>query len=108
MMMAAELWKVRGGGLMKFLVAISVLFLASAVSAQTSPRRDIPKYNPAAESVFKGTVDNVIERRCPVSGGVGSHILLRLQDNATIEVHLATTEFTKMIEMNLRKGDRIE
>jgi DNA/RNA endonuclease YhcR with UshA esterase domain len=100
--------EVRGGGLMKFLVAILGLFLASAVSAQTSPRRDVPKYNPAAESVFKGTVDNVIERRCPVSGGVGSHILLRLQDNTTIEVHLATTEFTKMIEMNLRKGDRIE
>jgi hypothetical protein len=68
--------EVRGGGLMKFLVAILGLFLASAVSAQTSPRRDVPKYNPAAESVFKGTVDNVIERRCPVSGGVGSHILL--------------------------------
>lgn len=30
------------------------------------------------------------------------------KDDTTIEVHLATTEFTKMIEMNLRKGDRAE
>jgi hypothetical protein len=100
--------EVCGGGLMKFLVAMFLLLVALPAFAQTSPRRDVPKYNPAAESVFKGTVDDVIERRCPVSGGVGSHILLRLQDNSTIEVHLATTEFTKMIEMNLRKGDRIE
>ncbi len=50
----------------------------------------------------------MIDRRCPVSGGVGSHILLRLENDSTIEVHLATTEFTKMIELNLRKGDPIE
>ena len=34
--------------------------------------------------------------------------MLRLTDNTTIEVHLATTEFTKMLEMNLRNGDRVE
>jgi DNA/RNA endonuclease YhcR with UshA esterase domain len=42
-----------------------------------------------------------------VSGGMGSHIILQM-GSATIEVHLATTEFTKMAELNLRKGDQIE
>jgi DNA/RNA endonuclease YhcR with UshA esterase domain len=33
---------------------------------------------------------------------------MKLENGNTIEVHLATTEFTKMIEMNLQKGDPIE
>jgi len=49
----------------------------------------------------------VRDRQCPISGGVGTHILMQLENGNTIEVHLATTEFTKMLEMNLRKGDPI-
>jgi len=88
---------------MKFFAVLMILGLASLAFAQTGPG-NVPK----TEQVFKGTVENIIERRCPVSGGMGSHIQLRLQDNTSIEVHLATTEFTKMIEMNLRQGDKIE
>lgn len=93
---------------MKFLAAIFTLALTFVAVAQTNPGKGVPKYNTAVESVFKGTVQDIVDRRCPVSGGMGSHILLQLQDNTTIEVHLATTEFTKLIEMNLRKGDRVE
>ena len=92
---------------MKFFAVFVILGLASVAFAQTGPGK-VPKYDPATERVLKGTVENVIERRCPVSGGVGSHIQLRLQDNSSIEVHLATTEFTKMIELDLRPGDKIE
>jgi hypothetical protein len=93
---------------MKFLTGIFLLALALPLFAQRNLRTDVPKYNSAAEAVFKGTVEDMVDRRCPVSGGMGSHILLRLEDDTKIEVHLATTEFTKMIEMNLRKGDRVE
>ncbi len=93
---------------MKFLTGIFLLVLALPLFAQRNLNTGVPKYNPAAETVFKGTVEDMVDRRCPVSGGIGSHILLRLEDDTTIEVHLATTEFTKMIEMNLRKGDRVE
>ncbi len=93
---------------MKLLTGIFLIAVTLPMFAQRSPSTGVPKYNPAAESVFKGTVEEMIDRRCPVSGGVGSHILLRLENDSTIEVHLATTEFTKMIELNLRKGDPIE
>lgn len=92
---------------MKFFAVLMVLGLASLAFAQTAPG-NVPKYDAKTEQVFKGTVENIIERRCPVSGAMGSHIQLRLQDNTSIEVHLATTEFTKMIEMNLRQGDKVE
>jgi hypothetical protein len=93
---------------MKFLTGIFLLALALPLFAQRNLSTHVPNYNPTAEAVFKGTVEDMVDRRCPVSGGMGSHILLRLEDDSKIEVHLATTEFTKMIEMNLRKGDRVE
>ncbi len=93
---------------MKFLTGIFLLALALPLFGQRNLNTGVPKYNPAVEAVFTGTVEDMVDRRCPVSGGMGSHILLRLEDDTQIEVHLATTEFTKMIEMNLRKGDRVE
>ena len=93
---------------MKLLIAIVLLGLVTPVLASQGVKRVIPKYNPAAEAVYKGTVDDVRNRQCPVSGGIGSHVIMRLGDGSTIEVHLATSEFTKMEEFNLRKGDTIE
>ena len=94
---------------MKLLILMLFLGLTLGAVAQNSPapKKSVPKYNPAAEAVYKGTVDDIRDRQCPVSGGVGSHILMKL-DGAVIEVHLATTEFTKMVEINLHKGDQIE
>jgi hypothetical protein len=93
---------------MKVLLGIFLLALTLPAFAQSSPKKIAPRYNSAAEAVYKGTVDDLRDRQCPVSGGVGSHIIMRLENGSTIEVHLATTEFTKMSELNLNKGDSIE
>lgn len=93
---------------MKFLIAFFVLAIALPSIAQNVQEPTAPKYNAAAEAVYKGTVADVRNRECPVSGGVGTHIVMKLENGNTIEVHLATTEFTKMMEMNLHKGDSIE
>ena len=92
---------------MKLLIGIFLLALAMTAFPQNGPKKSVPKYNAAAEAVYKGTVADVRDRECPVSGGLGSHIILQL-GSGTIEVHLATTEFSKMAELNLRKGDQIE
>jgi TusA-related sulfurtransferase len=76
--------------------------------AQTAQKPALPKYNPAAEAVYNGTVSDVRDRQCPVSGGLGTHIIMKLESGSTIEVHLATSEFTKTVEMNLQKGSQIE
>ena len=90
---------------MKSIIAMFLAILTVPAFAQTAK---VPKYNPASETVFKGTVEQMRDRSCPVSGSMGSHIVLRMENNSLIEVHLATTEFTKMVEMNLRPGDRVE
>jgi hypothetical protein len=92
---------------MKLLTGILLLILAVPALAQNL-KTAVPKYDSSREQVFKGVVEDLRERRCPVSGGIGAHIVLRVEDNSVIEVHLATSEFTKMVEMNLRKNDRIE
>jgi len=97
---------------MRLLIAAFGLVLFSVVAvAQVSPKqtpKNVPKYNAAAEAVYKGTVDDLRERQCPVSGGMGAHIIMKLENGGMVEVHLATTNFTQMVEMSLKKRDAIE
>lgn len=88
-------------------VAVVATLSASAAPApQTSAA--VPKYDPATEAVYKGTVVEVRDRECPVSGGMGSHVILKLGDGNTIEVHLALTKFVKTYELVFEKGDVLE
>jgi len=93
---------------MKLLIALFIFGITLPLFAQSDQKPAVPKYNAAAEASYKGTVTDLRNRECPVSGGMGAHIILKLQSGETIEVHLATTEFTKMVEMNLQKGGSIE
>ncbi len=68
----------------------------------------VPKYDPSAEKTFAGTVADVVDRVCPMSGGLGSHLMLKLDDGKTIEVHLATTQFVKSFDLVFNKGDKVE
>jgi DNA/RNA endonuclease YhcR with UshA esterase domain len=85
-------------------VIASVLVLAQ----QKNSTEAVPKYDSSAEAVFKGTVDEVRDRECPVSRGMGAHIILKTGDGKTIEVHLATTKFVKSYELAFNKGDALE
>lgn len=97
---------------MKFwrvLACISCLLAAAMVVAQEKKSSEpVPKYDPSAEAVFKGTVDEVRDRQCPVSRGMGAHIVLKTTEGKTIEVHLATTKFVKSYELAFNKGDQLE
>lgn len=94
--------------------AIGILILAVATivtpafGAQAAAGAGVPKYNPATEGVFKGTVDEVRDRQCAMSGGIGTHIVLKLADGTTIEVHVAPAKFAKEYELVFNKGDQVE
>lgn len=92
-------------------VTVTILFVVASVlvlAQQKNSTEAVPKYDPSAEAVFKGTVDEVRDRECPVSRGMGAHILLRTGEGKTIEVHLATTKFVKSYELAFNKGDALE
>ena len=82
------------------------LTFAPPVAAQKST--GVPKYDPATEVTLKGTVDEVRDRQCPVSGGVGAHVILRTADDKTIEIHLASSKFVKEYDLAFAKGDKLE
>lgn len=90
------------------LLALALLITAAPLLAQQKQTNSVPKYDPAAETVFKGTVDEVRDRECPMSRGVGSHLMFKLGDGKTIEVHLAPTKFVKAYELTFNKGDQLE
>jgi DNA/RNA endonuclease YhcR with UshA esterase domain len=98
-------------GLVLILAALAAP-AAAQNSTSTPPanaaKAAVPKYNHAAEAVFKGTVEEEKDFVCPVSGGMGSHIVLKLSDGKTIEVHLATAKWVKMYDLVLSKGDEVE
>jgi len=90
---------------------LSLLLAAALAAMPVAAQKDntaVPKYDKGAEAVFKGTVLDVTDRVCPVSGGMGSHVTLKLTDGSTIEVHLATTKFVNQYELVFQKGDMIE
>lgn len=91
------------------LVVVLGMACATGAFAQKSANNSaVPKYDFSTEAKFKGTIDSVIDRQCPISGGMGSHFMLKLSDGTSIEVHLATTKFVKNYEVAFNKGDEVE
>jgi hypothetical protein len=93
----------------KYIAAFVVVLITALVSlgSQTSGTA-VPKYDPAQERSFIGTVESFADRQCPVSGGLGSHVTIKLESGQVIEVHLARSNFVKRYDLKLAKGERIE
>src|SRR5207302_8663792 len=85
-----------------------VVATVPTLAGQKPANESVPKYDKTAEAVFKGTVDEVKDRHCPVSGGMGSHLILKLTDGTTIEVHLALSKFVTQYDLVFHKGDVLE
>jgi hypothetical protein len=94
----------------RLILMICALVVATVptLAAQKPANESVPKYDKTAEAVFKGTVDKVKDRHCPVSGGMGSHLILKLTDGTTIEVHLALSKFVTQYDLVFHKGDVLE
>jgi DNA/RNA endonuclease YhcR with UshA esterase domain len=75
--------------------------------AQQKTDGDLPKYDISQEAKFKGVVEEVKDRNCPISGGMGSHLMVKI-DEKVYEVHVASTKFVKSFEVNFQKGDAVE
>jgi DNA/RNA endonuclease YhcR with UshA esterase domain len=89
--------------------AVIAITIAVAFAQDSKPTNvAVPKYNPAAEAVFKGVVQEVVDRQCPMTGTLGEHLILQLDSGGTIEVHLAPVKFDKNYDISFQKGDKIE
>jgi DNA/RNA endonuclease YhcR with UshA esterase domain len=73
----------------------------------TSPRHRAPAYKPWNEVTVQGTVEDVQEFYCPISGDEGTHLLVKTE-NGSVQVHLAPTRFLRDKNLSFSKGDVIQ
>ncbi len=89
-------------------VALAIGLTCAVSAAAQKSNGDAPKYDVSKEVTVKGEVQEVVDRNCPVSGGMGAHFMLKVADGSVIEVHLAPTKFVKSYELVFAKGDQVE
>ena len=93
------------------LAIATLVFLASVFPIAVSQEKatvshETYTYDVSSSKITSGTVLEVKEYNCPVSGTVGSHILLK-RSGDIIEVHLAPAKFLKQYEIVINKGDQV-
>jgi len=84
-----------GGGLVVLLVLFSI------------PQRHPLRYNPSTEQMVRGTVTEVREFYCPISGHQGTHLMLATKDGI-VEVHVAPVNFLVAQKWDFFPGDQVE
>jgi hypothetical protein len=90
-----------------FILALLVAIFPTAVSQdKTSPSHETYTYDTSSSKIITGTVLEVKDYKCPVTGTVGSHLTLK-RSGESIEVHLAPATFLKQYEIVINKGDEV-
>ncbi len=89
------------------LMFCALVALAAPAQKNTNEEPALPRYDPAQEVKVKGEVLDVKEYNCPVSGGMGAHLVLQTAEGQ-VEVHLALTSFLSDYGIVLAKGDKVE
>lgn len=93
-------------GIIRTILTTGLILLGTAL-AQNSPSQESYKYDTSKQTVIKGTVAEVREYQCPVSGSIGIHLIMK-QDTGAVEIHVAPAAFLKKYEIEIKKGDQVE
>lgn len=88
----------------RFILAVGILLAMSVAWAQAPA--NAPKYDVANEVTIKGVIDEVKDFQCPVSGGMGAHLVVKT-DKGLVTVHLALSKFMSEYGLSFAKGDEV-
>lgn len=91
----------------KLIFALGIIVIATAALAWAQTPASAPKYDPANEVTIKGVVQEVKDFQCPVSGGMGAHLVVKT-DKGPVTVHLALSKFVSEYGFGFAKGDQVE
>ena len=72
-----------------------------------TPQRHPLAYNTAAEVTLQGTVQDIQEFYCPVSGETGTHLTIATA-SGNVQVHIAPSRFLNTKKWEFSKGDKVE
>ena len=97
----------RIGAVALMVVGMAVL-MPPLCFVQDSERSDfVPQYKFSQEQTLHGAIEEVRDRSCPVSGGMGSHLMLKVGETS-YEVHIAPVNFLKLYGVAFQKGEVVE
>lgn len=97
------------GGI-RLILGTGLLLMSCGISLaqdKTSPAKETYPYQAANQFKVEGVVQEVREYQCPVTGTVGTHLILKYS-GGIIEAHLAPATFLKKYEIVINKGDQVE
>lgn len=86
---------------------MGIAFVILVVLLFTSPRQRVPTYDASDEVTVQGVVQDVQQFYCPISGDVGTHLVVKTE-NGTVQVHVAPTCFLRNNNLSFSAGDRIQ
>lgn len=89
------------------LAAVAILVESLGLAQKSSSSDALPVYELSKESSFTGIIDEVNDRTCPISRGIGSHLIVNVESKI-YEVHVAPVGVMKMYKTGFHKGDVIE
>jgi hypothetical protein len=89
------------------LLAAWVLIPPPACAQEEDSKESVPEYDVSKETRFQGVIDEVKDRICPISRGVGSHLTVKI-DGKVYEVHVAPVKFVKMYGAVFQRGESVE
>jgi len=94
--------------LLTLMVGALVVLTAPAQSQKKEADENaVPRYDLAKEVKVKGEVLEAKDYQCPVSGGMGAHLVLQTAEGP-LEVHLSLTSFLTDYQISFAKGDKLE
>jgi DNA/RNA endonuclease YhcR with UshA esterase domain len=85
-----------------------LVFSGLGCGAQQKPTTsDMPKYDVASQQTISGTIQEVKDYPCPVSGSLGTHLAIKA-GSEILEAHLAPAAFLKEYGISFKVGDSVK
>jgi hypothetical protein len=89
------------------LLAVWVMIPLLACAQEADSKESVPEYDVSKETRFQGVIDEMKDRICPISRGVGSHLTVKV-DEKVYEVHVAPVKFVQMYGAAFQRGETVE
>jgi len=89
------------------LLAFGVLIPPLSFAEKAESSQSVAKYDISKETKLQGVIEEVKDRLCPMSGGMGLRLTVKIQDKI-YEVHVAPVKFVKLYKASYQKGDTVE
>jgi len=85
-----------------------LVFSGLGCGAQQKPATaDVPKYDVDSQQTISGTIQEVKDYPCPVSGSLGTHLAIKA-GSEILEAHLAPAAFLKEYGISFKVGDSVK